>query len=80
MPVASARAWTLGQVAAVVLDDGPAVVSREAAQRRSTVQANVRGRDLAGFVAEARERAYSAIDRIDFLGKHVRRDIGARER
>ncbi|MCB9519447.1 MAG: efflux RND transporter permease subunit [Myxococcales bacterium] len=46
----------LGQVAAVVLDDGPAVVSREAAQRRSTVQANVRGRDLAGFVAEARER------------------------
>lgn len=46
----------LGQVADVWLDEGPAVVSREAAQRRRTIQVNVRGRDLAGFVAEAQER------------------------
>ncbi|MCA9541661.1 MAG: efflux RND transporter permease subunit, partial [Myxococcales bacterium] len=46
----------LGQVAQVVLDEGPAVVSRENAQRRLTVQVNVRGRDLAGFVAEAQAR------------------------
>lgn len=43
----------LGQVAQVLLDEGPAVVSRESAQRRMTIQVNVRGRDLAGFVAEA---------------------------
>ena len=46
----------LGQVAQLLLDEGPAVVSRESAQRRVTVQVNVRGRDLAGFVAEAQER------------------------
>lgn len=46
----------LGQVAQVLLDEGPAVVSRERAQRRMTIQVNVRGRDLAGFVAEAQER------------------------
>lgn len=46
----------LGQVAQVLLEEGPAVVSRESAQRRMTIQLNVRGRDLAGFVAEAQER------------------------
>lgn len=44
----------LGQVAQVIPDEGPAVVSRESAQRRLTIQANVRGRDLASFVAEAK--------------------------
>lgn len=46
----------LGQVAQVLLDEGPAVVSRESAQRRMTIQVNVRGRDLAGYVAEAQKR------------------------
>lgn len=46
----------LHQLARVHLDEGPAVVNREAAQRRVTVQANVRGRDLAGFVLEAQQR------------------------
>jgi cobalt-zinc-cadmium resistance protein CzcA len=46
----------LGQVAHIIRDEGPAVVSRESAQRRMTIQVNVRGRDLAGFVAEAQER------------------------
>lgn len=46
----------LGQVAQVLLEEGPAVVSRESAQRRMTIELNVRGRDLAGFVAEAQER------------------------
>ena len=46
----------LGQVAQVMLDEGPAVISRESAQRRRTIQVNVRGRDLAGFVAEAQRR------------------------
>ncbi|CAN0490187.1 unnamed protein product, partial [Laminaria digitata] len=46
----------LGQVAQVILDEGPAVVSRESAQRRMTIQVNVRGRDLASFVSEAQTR------------------------
>ncbi|TXD35346.1 efflux RND transporter permease subunit [Lujinxingia vulgaris] len=46
----------LGQVARVMLDEGPAVVSRESAQRRVTIQVNVRGRDIASFVSEAQER------------------------
>ncbi len=50
----------LGQVAQVLLDEGPAVVSRESAQRRVTIQVNVRGRDLAGFVVEAQERLLDA--------------------
>jgi cobalt-zinc-cadmium resistance protein CzcA len=52
----------LGQVAQVLLDEGPAVVSRESAQRRMTIQVNVRGRDLAGFVAEAQERVRAAAE------------------
>ena len=52
----------LGQVADILLEDGPAVVSRENAQRRLTVQLNVRGRDLAGFVAEAQERVREEAD------------------
>lgn len=46
----------LATVARVIPDEGPAVVNRHDGQRRLVVQVNVRGRDLAGFVAEARER------------------------
>jgi len=44
----------LDQLADVVEEEGPAQISREDAQRRMSVEANVRGRDLASFVAEAR--------------------------
>ncbi len=46
----------LGQVARVEVTRGPEVVSRENGQRRIVVQANVRGRDLGSFVADARGR------------------------
>lgn len=46
----------LNQVAQILSDEGPAVVSRENAQRRRTIQLNVRGRDLAGFVADAQKQ------------------------
>ncbi|MGH7471312.1 MAG: efflux RND transporter permease subunit, partial [Longimicrobiales bacterium] len=45
----------LAQIAQIRLEAGPVQVSREAAQRLVIVQANVRGRDLGGFVAEVRE-------------------------
>jgi len=50
------RRVPLGQVADIVLDEGPAVINRDSAQRRRTIQVNVRGRDLASFVAEAQAR------------------------
>jgi len=56
IPIAAGAAGLLplGQVARITVDDAPAQVSREAASRRVVVEANVRGRDLGGFVAEAR--------------------------
>ncbi len=45
----------LSQLARVVVEEGPAQVSRENIQRRLTIEANVRGRDLQGFVTEAEQ-------------------------
>jgi len=52
----------LGQVARVIIEDGPLQISREEVQRRMTVEMNVRGRDVAGFVADARARIESEVD------------------
>lgn len=46
----------LGQLAAIRLETGPAQISREAVRRRIVVELNVRGRDVASFVAEAKAR------------------------
>jgi len=46
----------LGQVAQIARRDSPAVITREALQRRVLVEVNVRGRDLVSWVNEARER------------------------
>ena len=46
----------LGAVARIALEEGPNQISRENGKRRVVVQANVRGRDLGGFVAEAQRR------------------------
>lgn len=43
----------VSQLADIRIEDGPAQISHEAGRRRITVEANVRGRDLAGFVADA---------------------------
>ena len=43
----------LAQLADIYEESGPAQISRENAQRRISVEVNVRGRDLAGFVAES---------------------------
>ena len=43
----------LSQLAQIRIEDGPAQISRERGRRKITVEANVRGRDMAGFVAEA---------------------------
>jgi heavy metal efflux system protein len=46
----------LGQIASLQIVDSPASVSREGVRRRTHVEANVRGRDLASFVGEAQAR------------------------
>jgi cobalt-zinc-cadmium resistance protein CzcA len=46
----------LGAVATIELVEGPSQVVRENGKRRVAVLANVSGRDLGGFVAEARQR------------------------
>jgi cobalt-zinc-cadmium resistance protein CzcA len=53
----------LAQVAAIRVEEGPAQISHEAGKRRITVEMNVRGRDLAGFVADAQ----SAIERANVI-------------
>ncbi|MDP3723881.1 MAG: CusA/CzcA family heavy metal efflux RND transporter [Candidatus Omnitrophota bacterium] len=55
LPVADpeGRLIPLGQLAKIQIEEGPAQISREAIQRRITVECNVRGRDLGGFVQEA---------------------------
>lgn len=56
------RLIPLAQVATITVDDGPAQISREAVSRRINVEANVRGRDLGSFVAEARVAVERAVD------------------
>jgi cobalt-zinc-cadmium resistance protein CzcA len=52
----------LSQVADVRTATGPAQISREKIQRKITVEANVRGRDLASAVAEARSAVEARVD------------------
>jgi cobalt-zinc-cadmium resistance protein CzcA len=51
----------LEQVAHIEEVVGPKQISREASQRRVVVQANVEGRDLGGFVAEAQDAVAKSV-------------------
>jgi cobalt-zinc-cadmium resistance protein CzcA len=51
----------LAQLAEIVVEEGPAQVSRERISRRLVVECNVRGRDLGSFVAEAQRRLAAAV-------------------
>ncbi|MFM8414083.1 MAG: efflux RND transporter permease subunit [Planctomycetota bacterium] len=48
------RQIPISQLADIVVEEGPSEISRDAIRRRLLIQCNVRGRDLAGFVADAR--------------------------
>jgi cobalt-zinc-cadmium resistance protein CzcA len=52
----------LSQLADVYEESGPAQISRENAQRRVSVEVNVRDRDLASFVKEARRAVQRGIN------------------
>lgn len=48
------RAIALGDLADLTFEEGPSEIERDDVQRRAVVGMNVRGRDIAGFVAEAK--------------------------
>ena len=52
----------LGAVAKLVIGTGPNQVSRENGKRRVVVTANVRGRDIGSFVAEAEQRIRAEVE------------------
>lgn len=56
------RYLPLGEVARIELAPAPAQISREGGKRRVVVTANVRGRDLGSFVAEAQQRIVNEVD------------------
>jgi cobalt-zinc-cadmium resistance protein CzcA len=56
LPTPAGARVPLGQIAEVRRVEGPAQISREDNMRRVVVEANVRGRDLGGFVDEAQEK------------------------
>lgn len=65
----------LSRLASVEIVEGPSTITREWGQRRITITANVRGRDLGSFVAESRQKITrevalpSARYRVEFGGQ-----------
>jgi len=57
VPAPGGERVPLGELATIRAVEGPAQVSREQGMRRVVVEANVRGRDLGGFVADVQRRA-----------------------
>ena len=51
----------LSEMASVTAGEGPVQISREAGKRRIGVECNIGGRDLGGFVAEARREIRRAV-------------------
>ncbi|MEM7351142.1 MAG: CusA/CzcA family heavy metal efflux RND transporter [Acidobacteriota bacterium] len=56
------RLIPLAQLADIRVEDGPAQISRDRISRRVNIEANVRGRDLASFVAEAQAAVDSQVE------------------
>ena len=61
LPTPHGELVPLSRVATIKTDLGPAQVSREDVQRRIAVECNIRGRDLGGFVHEARQVVQKAV-------------------
>ena len=52
----------ISQLADISIEDGPAQISRDRISRRINVEVNVRGRDLASFVAEAQQAVDAEVE------------------
>lgn len=55
------RQIPITQLAEIVVEDGPAEISRHAIRRRLLIQCNVRGRDLASFVNDAQRTVHDQV-------------------
>ncbi len=62
IPTPDGRAIPLQEVVQLERTDGPVAVNRENAARYVTVQSNVSGRDLVGFVDEVRARVSAGVE------------------
>mgnify|MGYP002397483445 FL=1 len=56
------RLIPISQLAEITVEEGPVQISRENIHRRLSVEANVRGRDLAGFVADAQKAVDAEVE------------------
>ncbi len=56
IPTASGERLPLSHLAEIRIAQGPSTITREWGQRRIAVSANVRGRDIGSFVAEAQQK------------------------
>ena len=61
----------LSEVATLTLAPEPAQISRENGKRRVVVSANVRGRDMGSFVAEASRRLNAEVALAPFWTRHL---------
>ena len=61
-PLAQIRYVPLSEIAQIDLAPGPNLISREDGKRRIVVTANVRGRDLSSFIADAQNQVVQFID------------------
>lgn len=52
----------LARLASITQLEGPSTITREWGQRRTSIQANVRGRDIGSFVAEAQSAVAAAVE------------------
>jgi cobalt-zinc-cadmium resistance protein CzcA len=62
VPGGPPRLVPLAQVTDISIEEGPAQISRENISRRISVEANVRGRDLGSFIAEAQDAVRSQVE------------------
>ena len=62
IPTATGARIPLARLADIRQIEGPSTITREWQRRRIVVQCNVRGRDLGGFVEEARERIADEVE------------------
>ncbi|ODS53278.1 MAG: hypothetical protein ABS36_14140 [Acidobacteria bacterium SCN 69-37] len=61
VPAPGGERVPLGRIATIRVAATPETISHENAERRLVVQSNVRGRDVGGFVADARARIDAAV-------------------
>lgn len=61
LPTSNGQSINLGSLAQIAFSDAPNQISRDNGSRRLIVQANIRGKDLGGFVDEAKKQVNAKV-------------------